>query len=322
MPNTFIYLGSLKPGEEIARNLLDAGLRVAPDIAAADLIVTYIHGLQAYEDVFFDTEGVIAKAHAGATIVDLSPSTPALSKEVAAMATVSGQHYLEAPLVVNEVAKEHAYADSSTLSIFAAGEEDDFAKLKDVLSSIAADVVFLGPSGSAQIARCATTISASARMMSAAEALCLMRRFDPQCSVADAVAQRLDPLTRAIVDAARDNAWSSSYTVEAVNGEIEAALEAADEIGVVLPQAESAEYLARLMQIIDGAAFAAPALSLLYVDEAVGATHGLDWSRADNMAAPFDDGHDHAHGHGSDEFDEGDGYDDLGYGFGYGYSPN
>ena len=326
MSLSFVLIGNTDAGMELSRRLVAAGYPAATDIDQADVVITYCPGLDRLEDVYFEAGGVIARASEGAYLVDLSPATPNLSKEIAAMALVNGAHPVEAPLFVCDATAENPFATPEGLGLFVAGDSEDVQAVEGLLEALAAKRVYCGEAGTAQVARCSRTVMEAVRIVGAAEAVALMRSFDPKCEQIDAVAASLPEADAKMLAACARARHAGGYTAEIVAGEVESALAAADEIGLVVPQAEAADYLFRMLVIIGGAELAASASSLLYLDEAVAAKQGLDWSRAEQMYAEMGEAHDHSHaGHnhaGHSHFDGFDEYDDFGYESGYGYSPN
>ena len=101
--------------------------------------------------------------------------------------------------------------------------------------------------------------------------------------------------------------FDGTYTVEMFMAELSAALTAADDVDLILPQAEACLHLLELLAVIGGSDKAPAALALVYGEEKTCAEQGLDWTRAEqaygDVAEGFDDldddGHDHGHDHGS-----------------------
>ena len=101
--------------------------------------------------------------------------------------------------------------------------------------------------------------------------------------------------------------FDGMYTVEMFMAELSAALTAADDVDLILPQAEACLHLLELLAVIGGSDKAPAALALVYGEEKTCAEQGLDWTRAEqaygDVAEGFDDldddGHDHGHDHGS-----------------------
>lgn len=103
--------------------------------------------------------------------------------------------------------------------------------------------------------------------------------------------------------------------------EVSAAIMAADDVELIIPQAESAMHLLELLAIIGGSDKSPVALALAYGEEEDCARNGLDWTRAEQA---YGQGADHDHDHGDDE--DLDGFDDFDfddpYGAGFDYSSN
>ena len=126
--------------------------------------------------------------------------------------------------------------------------------------------------------------------------------------------------TDPVVQAVRQKRFAGGYTVEMLLAELSAALMAADDAEIILPQAEATMHLLELLAVIGGADMAPAALSLVYRDEAAGAEAGLDWTRAEQAY-----GHDHHHDDDDEDWDRFDDDDDWNDGAdydGFDYSSN
>lgn len=319
MSRSFVFVGDTRPGAELVDSLVTAGFVPAPDIESSEIVVVYCNDQQELENIYFDSNGVISRATEGTCIVCLSATTPGLAKEISAMAMVSNLHSIEAPLVVQDIGAFRAYAPSN-LSLLVAGDADEIAMVSDVLDALAATVRVVGTAGSAQLVRCMATITQTSTMVAAAEACAIARKCEPaeHRGLFDAAASSFPQEAARLMRAAMEFDHKGSYTIASICGELQAALDTADEASLVLPQLESVEYLVRMLGIIDGADLSAPAISLLYLEEAAAAEHGLDWTRAEQLYAEMEE-HGHAHHHDGEDYD-GDDYDFED--FGYGYSPN
>ena len=102
--------------------------------------------------------------------------------------------------------------------------------------------------------------------------------------------------------------------------ELSAAIMAADDAELILPQAEAALHLLELLAVVGGSDKSPAALSLVYGEEEECARYGLDWTRAEEVYGgghadedDFELGHDHDH-----DFDDYDDYDEYGYDDPYG----
>lgn len=179
--------------------------------------------------------------------------------------------------------------------------------MQPLLAAIARTVEMCGAPGMGQLAKCACALNQAAQVVALVEsdALCRVTAdADTAARILQTAANEkvLSPSVQHLHQAIRDKQFAGSYTVEAMMNELESALTAADDIDLIMPQAESAEYLLQLLSMIGGVEMAPSTLALIYGDEAECAKYGLDWSRAEEAYAQF--------GPAEDDDDDYDDYDD------------
>ena len=340
MDNTYLFHGNAAVGGAVERLAANAGWQRVDSLGDADVVVTYCTNQQALEDAYFDEGGFVQSARSGTLLIDLSPSTPGFARELSAVALVSELHPVEAPIAVLDPTWEDAFSRSGNLICFVAGEEDDVAAAKPFLQAIAGEVVEEGPLGSAQLARAARTIQQVGVLVATAEseALChAVRRAAGAANLAVDAPHPISDAAQAYLEAIVEQRFEGTYTLEMMMGELAAALTAADDADLIVPQAEACMHLLELLAVIGGSDKAPIALSLVYGEEKACADQGLDWTRAEHFYGEQEgqaDGvlHDHGHAH-DDDYDEAGDYDDYDgyagydndgvYHGGYGsYSPN
>ncbi|MEG0070849.1 MAG: NAD(P)-binding domain-containing protein [Raoultibacter sp.] len=322
MGKSFVFIGDTKVGDAVTENLIEAGFLAAPDMGSADVVFTFCESQTATEDVYFETGGLIQKGKKGAYLVDLGSTSPAFSKELQAVALVNDMHAVDAPLFVRDIVIPGTFSRRDNLAIFVGGEQDDFVQLTAFFDAIATTVDYRGAAGSGQMTKAVLSLHDTAQVISLmeAEALCRIAGYDPVSTIDAAMTtETVSPRIAALHRAVTDHAFTSGYTLQILMGELVAALSAADDIDLILPQAEAAMHLLDLLAIIGGAEMSPAALSLLYGDEAECAQYGLDWTRAE--ATYGSDGHDDECNCDDDECDCDDHDDDYAGGFG-GYSAN
>ena len=276
MELSFVYSGNETVGAMVVSRLEAAGCTRTDDVAHAEAIITYCTSQTALEDAYFDEQGLVQAAGKGALLIDLSASTPSFARELNAVAVVSDLMSVEAPLVVVDVARADAF----------------------------------GGAGSAQLARAAYTLQTTAQVISAVEADALYRAVRRSSASLDQATERVGaatPVAEQVLAAVNTGRFDGMYTVEMFMAELSAALTAADDVDLILPQAEACLHLLELLAVIGGSDKAPAALALVYGEEKTCAEQGLDWTRAEqaygDVAEGFDDldddGHDHGHDHGS-----------------------
>lgn len=337
--------------EEVAPRLEAAGFSREGEVELADITLLFYSSMSELEDIYFGDEGIVQRMRPESVIVDLSPATPNFAKEASAIATLSNLSVVEAPLSVKNMALEAAFSRDN-LSCFTAGDEDvvqaaagvdgsaDVAGAAGVggasgaaglLNAIFGDIRHVGGAGSAQLAHAAATLQRVAELVSAIESNALFKAS--RSAVSSIELRGIDPEATSpeayfVLKAIGEGRFKSSFTCEMLYGELVAAIMAADDYELIMPQAEAASHLLELIAVIGGAEMSPAALALVYGSEEECAEHGLDWSRAQVFyGEPADEHDDMADGFGS--FDDYDGYDDYSddpYGedpnIGFGYSSN
>ena len=164
----FLGLGAM--GRPMAANLLTAGypltvwnrtmsraepltaqgatLAASPKAAAAgaDIVITMLTDVAAVEAVAFGasggSDGALGGLKSGATYIDMSTVTPALSLRLAEAASQRGASFLEAP-VLGTIGP----AADNTLTILAGGETATLEAMRPVLSVMGATIIHAGPHG-------------------------------------------------------------------------------------------------------------------------------------------------------------------------------
>ncbi|MEG1197217.1 MAG: NAD(P)-binding domain-containing protein [Raoultibacter sp.] len=288
MVKSFVFVGDTAVGQALAINLIEAGFEAAPDAGTADVILTFCASQSATEDVYFETGGLIQQAKKNAYLIDLGATSPTLAKELIAVALVNDLHAIDAPLYVGDIVAPDAYARRANLSMFVGGQRDDFDALKVLLEALASSVVYCGQAGAGQMAKALLSLQNTAEVLSLVEAYALCR--ESACDVAAVFAAAhtagaLAPRSVALYEAVVQRNFSGGYTLHMFMAELVAALSAADDVDLILPQAEAAVHLIDLLAIIGGGDMNPAALSLVYAEEAECAKHGLDWTRAEEAYA-------------------------------------
>lgn len=317
MDKAFAYVGNETVGSMVADRLAEIGYARTTDLADAAAIITYCTSQTALEDVYFDESGFVQAAQPGTLLIDLSASTPSFARELHAVAVVSDLVSVEAPLVVVDMVRPDAFADKDNLVCFISGDEDGVDVARPLLEALAGSVQDTGGPGSAQLARAAYTLQTTAQVTSAIEADALYRSVRRSSASLDQRIERVGaatPVAEFVLHAVNTGKFDGTYTVEMFMAELSAALTAADDVDLILPQAEACLHLLELLAVIGGADKTPAALALVYGEESTCAEQGLDWTRAEQAYgdAPqdeFDDfdsyddddecGHDHGHDHDS-----------------------
>lgn len=311
MAVSYAYVGAPAFIEAVQGRLADAGFVRASETASADVVLTFCTSASSLEDLYFGDDGLVSFAAPGTVLVDLSAATPNFARELNAVATVNDHVMVEAPITVRSLVAPDAFSRENLLGPVAS-ESEIAPEVRALLDVLFGEVVEVGAPGRAQLLRNTHTLPLAAALASSIEALALDEAAARSVGALDADQIPLfSPVSTApVVQAVRQGRFHGAYTVEMLLAELSAALMAADDAEVILPQAEATMHLLELLAVIGGADMAPAALALVYRDEAAGAEAGLDWTRAE-AAYGGGSGCDHDHGHDDEDWDA---FDDGGWG--------
>jgi 3-hydroxyisobutyrate dehydrogenase-like beta-hydroxyacid dehydrogenase len=139
-----LYNRSRERAESLATEL---GARVAAtpaEVAAAtDVCLTMLADDAAVREVYGGPDGILAGAHDGMVLVDLSTVTPAVIRELEDRARAAGAGILDAP-----VSGSVTTAEAGQLTLMVGGEAADLERARSALGPLARAIVHVGPLGS------------------------------------------------------------------------------------------------------------------------------------------------------------------------------
>ena len=163
-----------------AQALVDAGAAwhgSAGEAAAhADVVVTMLGFPRDVEESYLGPQGIIARARAGALLIDMTTSSPVLARRIAAAAAARGLDALDAPVSGGDIG-----AHEARLVIMVGGEPAAYERALPVLSVMGKNLALQGPAGSGQHCKMANQIACAVGMVSWCEALAYARKagLDP-----------------------------------------------------------------------------------------------------------------------------------------------
>jgi 3-hydroxyisobutyrate dehydrogenase len=134
----------------------------------ADVIFSSLPEPPDVEAVALGPDGLIAGIKPGAAYFDLSTNSPAVVKKLHAAFAEKGAHMLDAP-----VSGGPAGAASGKLAIWVGGDENAFNKHKAVLDAMGDKAAYIGPIGSATVAKLVHNMSGYALVCALAETFSL-----------------------------------------------------------------------------------------------------------------------------------------------------
>jgi 3-hydroxyisobutyrate dehydrogenase len=139
--------------------------------AAADVVITMVGTPDDVEAIYLGADGIVAKARAGALLIDMTTSSPALAEKVAAAAAARGLRALDAPVSGGDVGAREA-----KLSIMVGGDEDAFRRAQPILALMGTKIVRQGGPGAGQHTKLCNQIVIASTMLGVCEGLAYAQR--------------------------------------------------------------------------------------------------------------------------------------------------
>ncbi|MDR6882623.1 NAD(P)-dependent oxidoreductase [Bacillus sp. 3255] len=220
-----------------AQELLDQGAQwhdTPGELARhCDVIVTMVGFPSDVEEVYCGEKGILEQAKQGSYLIDMTTSSPKLAKRIETEARERGLFSLDAPVSGGDVGAREA-----RLSIMVGGSRDAFDAVLGLLEKVGTNIVYQGEAGAGQHTKMCNQIAIASNMMGVVEALVYAEKSG------------LDPLTvLKSIETGAAGSWSLSnlapriiagnfapgFYVKHFIKDMKIALEAADEMGAVLP---------------------------------------------------------------------------------------
>lgn len=186
----FIGLGIM--GKPMVRNLINAGFSpvifnrsrgAAAELAAegaiaagsakdvaekSRIVITMLPDTPDVEAVVLGEKGVLAGAHKGLLLIDMSTISPVATRQIASEAEKHGVKMLDAPVSGGDKG-----AIAGTLSIMVGGAAEDFERAKPVFEAMGKTIVHCGEIGAGQIVKACNQIVVALVIEAVSEALVL-----------------------------------------------------------------------------------------------------------------------------------------------------
>src|SRR5262249_15059670 len=122
-------------------------------------------------EVVLGADGALAGARAGALLVDMTTSEPALAREIEAAARATGVGALDAPVSGGDVGAREA-----RLSIMVGGEAAVFERVRPLFARLGRTIVLQGPAGAGQHTKMVNQTLIATGMIGVCEALLYAHR--------------------------------------------------------------------------------------------------------------------------------------------------
>jgi len=193
-PMKIAFVGTGVMGQGMVANLLKAGHEVtvytrtkakadgllalgakwasspAESARGADIAISMVGYPDDVEEVWRGPQGFMSAAKPGCVLIDMTTSSPALARSLAAEAAAKGFGPLDAP-----VSGGDRGAREGTLTIMAGGAQQDFDFAQPVFAAMGKTIVLQGAPGTGQLCKLANQIGIASGMIAMAEALAFAR---------------------------------------------------------------------------------------------------------------------------------------------------
>ena len=136
----------------------------------AEAVITMVGYPKDVEEVYFGEEGILNMAKPGTYVIDMTTTSPKLSKKIYDKAAAKGIHALDAPVSGGDVGAKNA-----TLSIMVGGDKEDYEKCLPIFKSLGTNIIYEGQAGFGQHTKMANQIALTGVLASLCEAMAYAR---------------------------------------------------------------------------------------------------------------------------------------------------
>ena len=140
-------------------------------VQGKDVVITIVGFPKDVEEVYFGEGGIIRNVPEGATIIDMTTTSPKLSERIYAEAKERGVFALDAPVSGGDTG-----AQKGTLAIMVGGDKEAFDAQQDVFAAMGTNIVYEGGPGMGQHCKMANQIALAGTLASCCEAITYARK--------------------------------------------------------------------------------------------------------------------------------------------------
>lgn len=207
-----------------------------------EIVITMVPDTPDVEAALFGPEGVAEGLSPGQLVIDMSSISPTATQRFAARIGALGCDYLDAP-----VSGGPPKAEDGTLTIMVGGAEDALARARPLLELMGATITLIGTrNGDGQVAKVANQIIVGLTVEAVAEALVFTAKAGADPAKVRAALLGGAAASRVLENQggrmiARD--FAPGFRAELQQKDLNVALSAARELGVMLPATAAAEQI-------------------------------------------------------------------------------
>ena len=215
-------------------------------VAGAEVVVTMLPNGAIVRSVY--ASDVLGKAPAGALLIDCSTIDIGSAHHVTTEAATTGYRFVDAP-----VSGGIAAADAGTLTFMVGGASDDFASAAPILAAMGKAVIHAGDAGAGQAAKICNNMLLGASMVATCETFAMAKKLGLDLQTFYDISSKasgqcwsmtsycpvagVGPVTPA------DNGYQGGFASALMLKDLRLALQAAGDVGAIVPMGERAETL-------------------------------------------------------------------------------
>ncbi|GAC1361884.1 MAG: 2-hydroxy-3-oxopropionate reductase [Ktedonobacteraceae bacterium] len=136
--------------------------------ASCQIVITMLPDSPQVEEVIAGPDGILAGAHEGLVVIDMSTISPVVTRQLAAQLAERGAALLDAPVSGGDKG-----AIAGTLSIMVGGERAVFEHCLPIFQAMGKTIVHVGESGAGQVVKACNQIVVALTIEAVSEALVL-----------------------------------------------------------------------------------------------------------------------------------------------------
>jgi 3-hydroxyisobutyrate dehydrogenase-like beta-hydroxyacid dehydrogenase len=226
-----------------ARSLGHDGVEISSSIAQlaaeSEVILSSLADDVAVHSVYFDSGGVFSTAMPGTIILEMSTTSPELSRLLHQEASARGVELLDVAISGSTPA-----VDAGTITLLAGGNRDTFEQCTPIYESIAKQWFLIGPGSSGILMKLVVNLLLGLDMLAIAEAVSLGEHLRIDRTVLLDVLSKttvIPPAFGGKLRKIKDNDYSAEFPLRLMSKDMDLVMEAAKTSNAALPAAKVAQ---------------------------------------------------------------------------------
>jgi len=220
---------------EKAQAIAGATVAETPEEAAAhsDVVISIVTNDAALDEVMFGQDNVLAGAHAGSAIIDMSTVSPRTSRRLFQAAKAKGVAMIDAA-----VSGSVPQVEQGSLVIFVGGEHETYQQCQLILDMLGQSSFYMGPSGMGTTMKLVVNTLLGLGMQALAEAIALGEKAGLEKNVLLDVLGQTAVLTvgqKSKLDNVRREQYPTQFALSLQHKDLRLILSEADEVSVSMP---------------------------------------------------------------------------------------